>query len=106
MVYFSLFYGLMTIIGGVIGYLKVGSMMSLISGSAFGLLILTAAILVLKGKMVGYYGLLAFSGILAVFFGMRYFKSFAMMPAGVMLLLSILTLVGLLVKKPQIPSGI
>lgn len=100
MTYYALFYGVMTIIGGVIGYLKAGSQMSLIAGGVSGLLILGSAVALLNGKPFGYYGILVLSLALAVFFGMRFFQSFAFMPAGLMLALSLISLIGFIMKKP------
>lgn len=105
MIYFALIYGLLTIVGGVIGYFKAGSMMSLISGAVSGLLILASAVALLKGKFIGYYGVLGLSALLAVFFGIRFFKSWAFMPAGLMLVLSAITLIGFLLKRADIPQG-
>lgn len=101
MTYFAFVYGILTIVGGLIGYFKAGSQASLISGGLSGLLILASAFALLKGKPLGYYGLLGLSLLLAVFFGMRFFKAWAFMPAGLMLTLSVITLIGLLVKRPE-----
>jgi uncharacterized membrane protein (UPF0136 family) len=97
--YFSLFYGVLTIIGGVIGYATAGSPMSLIAGSVFGLLIIGAALAYLKHKPIGYTGLIILSVILAAFFGYRYTLTEAMMPAGMMVILSIANLVGLILQN-------
>jgi uncharacterized membrane protein (UPF0136 family) len=105
MVYFAFIYGILTIVGGVIGYLKAGSMMSLYSGVISGILILVSAFALLKGKPMGFYGLVGLSGILTVFFGIRFFKAFVFMPAGLMLILSLITLVGLLLKRPTLIQG-
>ncbi len=102
MVYIAFAYGILTLIGGVIGYLTKGSTASLISGSVSGLLILLSAFALLKGKMFGYYGLLGLSGILTIVFVMRLLKTHAFMPSGLMLTLSAVMFVLLLVKKSSV----
>lgn len=104
MVYFAFFYGLFTLMGGVMGYVKAHSTTSLMTGGISGLLILLSAFAMLKEKAFGYYGLLALSALLGIFFLMRFMKSFAIMPAGLMVLLSAIMLVGLLMKKPAFLS--
>ena len=49
-IYFIIF-GLLTIVGGVIGYVRAGSMASIIAGSISGILLLVAAFL-LPGNVV------------------------------------------------------
>jgi uncharacterized membrane protein (UPF0136 family) len=101
MAYFALLYGLLTIVGGVIGYMKAGSMVSIIAGGISGALILASAVALLQGKPLGYFGLIGLSAALAVFFGIRFFQSWAFMPAGMMIALSLITLIGLLIKRPD-----
>jgi uncharacterized membrane protein (UPF0136 family) len=90
--YFIIF-GLLTIAGGVMGYLKAGSAISLISGSISGLLLLGAAFL-LPGQVIAG---LALGGIVSLlligYFLPVFFRTGKMMPAGMMSLLSILGLV-------------
>lgn len=99
--YFALLYGILTLAGGIFGYLKAGSTASLISGLVSGLLILASATALWKGKLFGYYGLFGLAILLGIFFGIRFFKAWAFMPAGLMLVLSALMLVALLVQKPH-----
>ncbi|MEP7248569.1 MAG: TMEM14 family protein, partial [Spartobacteria bacterium] len=91
-IYFIIF-GLITIAGGVMGYVKAGSTASLIAGSISGILLLVAAFLLPSHVMVG----LAIGGIvsllLAVQFLPAFFRTGKMMPAGMMSLLSILGIV-------------
>ncbi len=102
MLYFAFAYGILTIIGGLMGYLQAKSTMSLVSGGVSGLLILLSAFALLKGKAFGYYGIIALALLLAVFFGMRFFQGFKFMPAGLMLTLSVITLIGFFIQKNQL----
>lgn len=91
-IYFIIF-GLLTIAGGVMGYVKAGSTASLIAGSISGILLLVAAFL-LPGQVVA--GLILggiVSLLLAAQFLPAFFRTGKMMPAGMMSLLSILGVV-------------
>ena len=91
-IYFIIF-GLLTIAGGVMGYVKAGSTASLIAGSISGVLLLVAAFLLPGQLVVG----LALGGLvsllLAAQFVPAFFRTGKMMPAGLMSLLSILGIV-------------
>ncbi len=96
-IYFIIF-GLLTIAGGGMGYVKAGSTdLSLISGSISGLLLLVAGIL-LPGRLVAGFAL---GGILSLLlvgcFLPRFFRTSKMMPTGMMSLLSILGMVFVIV---------
>ena len=51
-IYFIIF-GLLTIIGGIIGYVKAGSVASIIAGSITGVLLLVAAFLLPEQRVAG-----------------------------------------------------
>lgn len=91
--YFIIF-GILTIIGGVIGYVKAGSAPSIIAGSISGILLIVAAFLlpgqVLFGLLLG----LIISLLLAGRFVPAFLKKGGIMPAGLM---SILSIIGVLV---------
>ncbi len=91
-IYFIVF-GLLTIAGGIMGYVKAGSTISLIAGASSGLLLLVAAFLlpshVVSGLLIG--GLVSF--LLAAQFLPAFIRGGKMMPAGMMSLLSILGIV-------------
>jgi uncharacterized membrane protein (UPF0136 family) len=88
-IYFIIF-GLLTIAGGVMGYLRAGSTISLIAGSISGVLLLVAAFLVPSHAVAG----LALGGIVSLlligYFLPAFFRTGRMMPAGMMSILSIL----------------
>ena len=91
-IYFIVF-GLLTIAGGIMGYVKAGSNASLIAGSLSGLLLLLAAFLLPNHAQIG----LALGGIVSLlligYFLPAFFRTGKMMPAGMMSLLSILGMV-------------
>jgi uncharacterized membrane protein (UPF0136 family) len=91
-IYFIVF-GLLTIAGGIMGYVKAGSTASLIAGSISGLLLLLAAFLLPNHVLIG----LALGGIVSLlligYFLPAFFRTGKMMPAGMMSLLSVLGMV-------------
>jgi len=91
-IYFLIF-GILTIAGGVIGYVKAGSTASIIAGSISGLLLLVAAFLLPGQVVVGLTIGVIVSLLLAVQFVPAFFRTGKMMPAGIMSLLSILGIV-------------
>lgn len=101
-VYFGFLYGVLSIVGGVIGFLKAGSKPSLISGTISGLVIIANTWALLKGSIYGYYGLMAISILVAVFFAIRFAKTLAFMPAGLMMILSAICLAGLVLQKGKL----
>lgn len=91
-IYFIVF-GILTIAGGVIGYVKAGSTASIIAGAISGILLLVAAFLLPSQVAAGLILGLVISLLLAGRFLPAFFKSGKMMPDGVMALLSILGIV-------------
>ena len=106
MKYFALIYGILTIIGGVIGYATKGSTVSLMAGGISGLLILLCAFAYLKGQRAGIIGLAVMAVALLGFFTPRFLEHFAFMPAGLMVVLSIIALIGSLLdlRKPALKA--
>ena len=91
-IYFIVF-GLLTIAGGVLGYVKAGSTASLIAGSISGVLLLVAAFLLPTHVVVGLTIALVVSLLLAGRFLPAFLKTGKFMPNGIMALLSILGIV-------------
>jgi len=91
-IYFIVF-GLLTIAGGVMGYVKAGSTASLIAGSISGVLLLVAAFLLPAHVVVGLAIAIIVSLLLAGRFLPAFVKTGKMMPNGLMALLSILGIV-------------
>ena len=91
-IYF-LVYGALTIVGGLVGYLKAGSTISLISGGIAGALLIVAAFLLPSQFLAGIVLALVVSLALAGRFVPNFFASGKVMPAGVMSLLSVVGIV-------------
>ncbi len=91
-IYFLVF-GLLTIAGGVMGYVKAGSTASLIAGGISGVLLIVAALLLPSHVVVGLALGLLVSLLLAGRFLPAFLKSGKMMPDGMMALLSIIAIV-------------
>ena len=81
----SLIYGAMLILGGIMGFLKAHSTISLITGGVSGLIVLMSSKMKQKSS---YLYVSAISLVLAGFFSYRFAHSHAFMPAGLMLILS------------------
>ncbi len=94
-------YAVLTLGGGIFGFVKVGSRPSLISGLVSGLLLLAAGYGLLRGQSWGLPLSLVLTAALLIFFGVRYSQSHAFMPAGLMVILSILTLAGVLLTRAR-----
>jgi uncharacterized membrane protein (UPF0136 family) len=88
-IYFIIF-GLLTIVGGVMGYVKAGSTASLIAGSISGILLLVAAFLLPNNIAIG----LALAAVVSIALAGRFVPAFMKtgqaMPAGLMSILSVI----------------
>ena len=86
-IYFIVF-GLLTIVGGVIGYVKAGSTASIVAGAISGIALIVAAFLLPGNLAAG----LIIAGLVSVLLAGRFIPAFMktgnMMPAGLMALLS------------------
>ncbi|MBS0629081.1 MAG: TMEM14 family protein [Verrucomicrobia bacterium] len=88
----TLFYGLIVIAGGIIGFLKANSTTSIVVGSISGFLLLLTA-LGMMGRMVApAYLALAITLILDAFFTYRWIATYNFMPSGLMTVISTLVL--------------
>jgi uncharacterized membrane protein (UPF0136 family) len=92
-IYFIVF-GLLTIAGGVIGYVKAGSVPSIIAGSITGVLLLVAAFLLPEHRVAGLATAFIISLLLAGQFVPKFLGTGRAMPAGMM---SILSVIGIIV---------
>jgi uncharacterized membrane protein (UPF0136 family) len=95
-IYFIVF-GLLTIAGGIIGYVKAGSVASIIAGAITGVLLLVAAFLLPDHRVAGLTIALIVSVLLGVQFVPKFLRTGAVMPAGVMSLLSVIGVVAAVV---------
>lgn len=86
-------YGVLTIVGGLIGYFKAGSAISAISGGIAGILLLVAAWLLPGNQLAGLLIALIVSLFLVGRFLPKFIGTGKVMPAGMMSLLSIVGLI-------------
>ncbi len=88
-------YGILSIIGGIIGYKSAGSKVSLISGTISGLLLLVAAYVQLQGQTWGLTLAVIITSLLVIVFAIRLVKTRKLMPAGLMVVLGLVTLIAM-----------
>ena len=91
-IYFIVF-GILTIAGGVIGYVKAGSMPSIIAGSISGMLLLVAAFLLPDYRVAGLATGLIVALLLAGQFIPKFIRTGKIMPAGMMSILSVIGII-------------
>ncbi len=98
-------YGVIMILGGIMGFVKVGSKASLISGVGMGLALLASGYGVWSGPAVrsadSLVVALVIAALLLVIFAIRYAKTRRFMPGGMLAVLSLVAVVifGLAWKK-------
>ncbi len=95
-IYFIVF-GALTIIGGIVGYLKAGSVASIIAGSITGVLLLVAAFLLPEHRTIGLATALIISLLLAAQFVPKFLRTGRVMPAGMMSVLSVIGIIAAIV---------
>jgi uncharacterized membrane protein (UPF0136 family) len=84
-------YGLLALIGGIMGYVKVKSQTSLVSGMISGVLLILAAIASGGGQVWGTVLAATITAALIVVFVIRFLKTRKFMPAGLMIIAGIPT---------------
>jgi uncharacterized membrane protein (UPF0136 family) len=95
-IYFLLF-GVLTIAGGVVGYVKAGSVASIVAGAITGVLLLVAAFLLPEHRAIGLAAALIVSLLLAAQFVPKFIRTGKVMPAGIMSILSVIGVVAAIV---------
>ena len=95
-IYFIIF-GLLTIAGGIMGYVKAGSVVSIIAGAITGILLIVAAFLLPEHRVAGLATALIVSVLLAGQFLPKLIRTGRVMPAGVMSVLSIIGIIAAIV---------
>src|SRR4029078_7149463 len=88
-IYFIIF-GLLRIAGGIIGYVKAGSVAAIIAGGMTGILLIVPAFCLREHRAAGLATALIVSVLLAGQFAPKFFRTGRFMPAGVMAVLSII----------------
>jgi len=95
-IYFIVF-GLLTIAGGIVGYVKAGSVASIIAGSITGVLLVVAAMLLPEHRAAGLAIAFVISLLLAAQFVPKFLRTGRVMPAGMMSILSAIGVIAALV---------
>jgi uncharacterized membrane protein (UPF0136 family) len=95
-IYFIVF-GALTIVGGIIGYLKAGSVASIVAGSITGVLLLVAVFLLPEHRTIGLATALIVSLLLAAQFVPKFLRTGRVMPAGMMSILSAIGIIAVIV---------
>jgi uncharacterized membrane protein (UPF0136 family) len=85
-------YGVLAIVGGIMGYVKAKSKASLISGSISGLLVILGGVMQLQGQAWGLIIAAIVTAVLVIVFAMRLAKTRKFMPAGLMSVLGVVAL--------------
>jgi uncharacterized membrane protein (UPF0136 family) len=89
----AMIYGILVLVGGIIGYAQAQSMISLIAGLVFGVIVVISGWLAWQGMAAGVYVAAGSAMLLGLFFGYRLSVTGNFMPAGMMLTLSFVALV-------------
>lgn len=92
-------YGALVFVGGIMGYKKAGSMPSLIMGGISGLLLLLTSYGLHQGYSWAHIAAFGLPLLLTLFFLYRFSLSYAFMPAGLMVVLGIITLLLIYFKR-------
>ncbi len=93
--FLTLIYGILSIVGGAIGYKQAGSQVSLISGFISGLLLLISSYLLFGGSSAGPLIAGIVTLVLVVVFSIRLAKTRKFMPAGLMIIVGVANLVAI-----------
>lgn len=88
----TLGYALAVACGGIAGYLKAGSVASLVAGLSFGGLVALGAYLISIDAAVGHFLVVGAAGVLTFVMGKKFANSGKLFPAGIVTILSILIL--------------
>ena len=94
----GLAYGLLVCGGGIYGYMRSGSVPSIVAGMSFGVLAIAGAAQLHQDPR-NIWILLSSSGTLSVMMGARYFSTGKFMPSGFLSVVSILMSLKLLMAK-------
>lgn len=93
---FTFIYGVLSIVGGIIGYQQAGSKPSLIAGLVTGVLLVIAGFGLVESQLWGLILAIAVTALLVVVFTWRLIKTRRFFPAGLMVIAGVVTLLTLL----------
>lgn len=94
---YFLIFGALTIVGGLIGYVKAGSVPSIIAGAITGILLLIAGYILPEHRAAGLVTAFVVSLLLAGQFVPKLIRTGKVMPAGLMSILSVIGIVVVIV---------
>ena len=97
-----LLYSILVFVGGFMGFALKGSLPSLAMGSLFGLSLLLTSVFILTYRKWGIYTAFGLIFLLAAFFSYRFVLTQVFFPAGMMLILTSLTIILLVLKLTKI----
>lgn len=92
----TLSYGIVVLIGGLLGYIQAKSKISLISGGIFGFLLLICAYFQNLGSIWALWLAVTITVILIIVFSLRLKNTGKFMPAGLMIILGVVALIAML----------
>lgn len=97
-----LLYGILVAVGGVMGYVKAGSLASLVSGGGAGVVLLGASVAMMRGSYtLGWWISLLVALLLLGRFGMAALNDFKLMPGGMVIVMSLIVLAVLLFHRTR-----
>ena len=100
--YLTYAFAALVTIGGLVGFARAASSASLVTGFLFGSALALSAYAISKKQRMGLYNAFILSLLLAFFFAYRLLVTQALMPAGLMLVLSVITAAILLPRQNSI----
>jgi len=97
----TVFFGILILIGGVIGRIQADSAASLVMGISFGVLLILASISMFQEHLVGTYLGILLILLLDAFFTFRWLLTFKFFPPGIFSIIStvVLVIVTILVRR-------
>ena len=98
--YIVLIYGILVAAGGVMGYAKANSAASLASGGVAGALLIICSVAMMRGAYtIGWWISLVIALLLLARFSYASIGNFKMMPGGMVIVLSIITIIALIIGR-------
>jgi uncharacterized membrane protein (UPF0136 family) len=99
-------YALLLIIGGIIGFVKAGSLPSIIASAMLAGFLFRYGYGIAQGNALAYNMTIGTMVCIFAFFVFRYIKTQAFMPAGMMIIVTVLTLAYVWVQKGSFKANL